>query len=162
MRKRVYWNLPHVRISLALCLALMVSAVSGCGGGSGSGPGPGPGPASRSVTGKVVDASLRAVIGATISITGGGSTQSASDGSFVIFNVADTATTFTVAKPDATFADNATYQGKLYDIDPTRSGGQCKLPLPAPLGAGTNTLPDVVQLQSIINNPPSPPITNCP
>jgi len=97
--------------------------------------------------------------GATIAVVGTTITaHTATDGSFTLPNVPLTATQFTVTSPDAfAYFNFAQYTNKQYDTI------ACKLPLPTPLKAGANTLPDNVHLYiGGANPPPPPPIGGCP
>lgn len=177
MRKSVLWNSPHVRFSLAMLLALMIAlAMAGCGGGggggggnnngNGNGNGGGGNPSLATVTGQVTDLAGNAVSGANVSVIGlpsGQSVKTGSDGRFSIFNVPLSGfTQFVVTSPDPTLYFNTVmYLNNQYDTDPSRAGGQCKMPLPTPLHAGANALPGTVQMFSQ-NSPPPPPQLTCP
>lgn len=167
MRNRVFRTSPNGRSPLILfALLALPPLLGGCGGGGGGGGGGNPPPPNvASVKGRIVDLAGKAVPGAMVTLLPGGQkATTASDGSFSILNIAlnNPPTQFVVNSPDLSkYFNFVLYGGKLYETDPARIGGQCKLPLPA-LQGGDNALPADPQMYSSQSGPPPPPPPTCP
>jgi hypothetical protein len=122
-------------------------------------------PTLATVNGFVLDntPSHNPVQGALVTVIVSGGTNrtatTAADGSFVVTNVALTATSFKVASPNpVAYYNYADYgpNGSLYDLN------ACTLPLPT-LVAGANTLSsDIYMFLGGTNPPPPPPTGGCP
>jgi len=169
MRKTVLWQSPHVRASLSALLALMAMVIiAGCGGGGGSsnnnnGGNNNGGGTIIGVTGKVVGSANTAmgVPGARIVLHGAGVTDISATtdahGAFVITNVPNTYTSFSVASPDPVQWYNfANYNGKNYDTV------NCTLPLPGIAANANNNIGTIVLSSGGNNPPPPPPVGGCP
>ena len=173
MRKRVLWNVPHVRIShrisLAMLLTLIVSlAVTGCGGGGtptpvngGSSQGvPKGNPNLATIVGTVTDTTAAAtpIAGAIVKVAGTSlQTTTGANGKFAIINVPVQAIGITVITPSvATYYGAVVYGTKQYDDTVA-----CPIPVTGlqKSAIGPVTLPNTFKLYPSGSNPPYPPYT---